>query len=68
MPCGLFICQAIYNGPAAEPVSTYKFVKIIFSSLLFSKPMDLSFKLFLHCYAALGKILTDTSRRAVRLR
>jgi len=30
--------------------------------------LDLSYKLFLHCYAAVGKILTDTSRRAVRLR
>jgi len=29
---------------------------------------DLSYKLFLHCRAAVGKILNDTSRRAVRLR
>jgi len=30
--------------------------------------LDLSYKLFLHCYAAVVKISTDTSRRAVRLR
>ena len=30
--------------------------------------VDLSYKLFLHCYAVVGKISTDTSRRAVRLR
>jgi len=29
--------------------------------------IDLSYKLFLHCCAAVGKILTDTSRRAVPL-
>jgi len=29
--------------------------------------LDLSYKLFLHCYAAVGKILTDISLRAVRL-
>ena len=30
--------------------------------------LDFSYKLFLHCFAAVDKILTDTSRRAVRLR
>jgi len=30
--------------------------------------LDLSSTLFLHCYAAVGKILTDIARRAVRLR
>jgi len=30
--------------------------------------LDLSYKLFLHCYAAVGRISTDTSRRAFRLR
>ena len=30
--------------------------------------LDLSYKSFLHCHGAVGKILTDTSRRAVRLR
>ena len=28
--------------------------------------LDLSYKLFLHCHAAVGKILTDTSRSPVR--
>jgi len=30
--------------------------------------LKLSYKLYLHCYAAVGKKSTDTSRRAVRLR
>ena len=30
--------------------------------------LDLSYKLYLHCYAAVGKNSTDMSRRAVRLR
>ena len=30
--------------------------------------LDLSYKLYLHCYAAVCKNSTDTSRRAVRLR
>jgi len=30
--------------------------------------LDLSYKLYLHCYAAAGKNSTDTSRRAVPLR
>ena len=30
--------------------------------------LDLSYKLFLRCYVAVGKVLTDTSRRAVPLR
>jgi len=30
--------------------------------------LDLLYNLFLHCCAAVGKMLTDTSRRAVRLR
>jgi len=30
--------------------------------------LDLSYKLYLHCYAAVGKNSTDTSRRAVPLR
>ena len=30
--------------------------------------VDLSYDLFLHCCAAVGKSLTDTSRRAVPLR
>jgi len=32
---------------------------------LLRSALDSSYKLFLHCYAAVGKILTDTSRRAV---
>ena len=35
-------------------------------TLLLRFILDLSYKLFLHCCAAVGKILTDISRRAVR--
>ena len=36
--------------------------------LLFQFVLDLLYKLSLHCCAAVGKILSDTWRRAVRLR
>ena len=40
----------------------------VLSCLFLSVSLDLSNNLFLHCCAAVGKISTDTSRRAVRLR
>jgi len=36
-------------------------------TLLLRFALDLSYKLFLYCYAAVGKNSTDTSRRAARL-
>ena len=47
----------------------YTLVCCIPQTLLYTSTfLDLSYKLFLHCYAAVGKNSTDTSRRAVRLR
>ena len=46
----------------------YTFVECNPITQLLRLVLDLSYKLFPHCYAATGEILTDTSRRAVLLR
>ena len=46
-----------------RPISLYALVDCNPLTPLFRFVLDLSYKYFLHCYAAVGKILTDASRR-----
>jgi len=64
----LWITPTTAKHVVAEYTSFYTLVDCNPLTPLLWFVLDLSFKLFLHCYAAVGKISTDTSRRAVRLR
>ena len=60
--CGLHLRRSSASWLNAKVYYTLVDCKLMTPLLRFV--LDLSYKLFLHCYAAVGKILTDTSRRA----
>jgi len=63
--CGLHLRRSSASWLNAQVY--YTFVDCNPLTLLLRFALDLSYKLFLYCYAAVGKNSTDTSRRAARL-